>query len=70
MDDVDPPGPILGDTAPTAERIQTARRLLELHRRVNVPEPACNWCLKAWPCDDGAWSLRVLHRAQIERGLS
>lgn len=57
----------LGSTDPTAERIQLARRLRELHRRVCVPEPACQWCLRAWPCADERWSARVLSRAHGEQ---
>lgn len=61
-DDITPPTEI-GSTDPTAIKVATARRLLELHRRVFVPEPACQWCLKPYPCQDARWSIVVLQRA-------
>lgn len=68
MPEADSPGPLLGDVEPTAERVATARRFLQMHPRVFVPEPACQWCLKRYPCPDAAWAIRVLRRAQLERG--
>ena len=53
----------IGSPDPTPEKMALARRLLYLHRRVHVPEPACNWCLKPWPCADGRWATVVLQRA-------
>lgn len=55
--------PEIGSPDPTPEKVALARRLLELHRRVHVPEVACNWCLKPWPCADGRWATVVLQRA-------
>jgi hypothetical protein len=52
-------------TEPAAERVVTARALLEQHRRVYVPEPVCNWCLTRYPCSHAGWSMRVLRRAEI-----
>jgi hypothetical protein len=49
---------------PTPERVATARRLLELHTRICVPEPSCHWCFKAWPCPDVRWSTHVLARGR------
>ncbi len=68
MDETEPPEPLFGDTEPTAERIAAARRQLELHVRVCVPEPACQSCLTRYPCDSARWALRVLSLAKIERG--
>jgi hypothetical protein len=36
----------------TAAQIVEARQILQKRRRVCVPEPVCNWCLKTWPCPD------------------
>lgn len=48
-------------TAPTAERVATAWRLRELHRRRPDPfESICEWCLKPWPCADERWATRIL----------
>ena len=69
ISEADPPGPIPGDTEPTAERVMTARRLMQMHIRVYVPEPACQWCLKRYPCQDAAWAIRVLRRAERELGI-
>ena len=41
-----------GDNPVTAAQIVAARHILQKHRRVCVPEPVCNWCLKTWPCAD------------------
>jgi hypothetical protein len=41
----------------TAAQIVSAHEVVQIHRRVCVPEPVCNWCLKKWPCPDiaSAW---------------
>ncbi len=69
MTDADPPNELFGDTLPTAERIAAARRQLDMHIQVCVPEPACQWCLTRYPCGDAAWAIRVLRRAQLELGV-
>lgn len=33
-----------------ATKMQDARRVLEEHTRVCVPEPVCKGCLRRWPC--------------------
>lgn len=55
-----------GGTFPTPQRKATAIRLREMHQRVCVPEPACNFCLRPWPCPDVRWSQLVLDRAAAE----
>lgn len=69
MSETEPPTALFGDTEPTIERIAAARRQLDMHIRVCVPEPACQWCLTSWPCRDAGWAMRVVRRAQIEHGL-
>lgn len=69
MSEVEPPSELFSDTLPTAERIAAARRQLQMHIRVCVPEPACQWCLTNYPCEHAAWSIAVLRRAKIELGL-
>lgn len=59
-----PPTHNIGSTEPTAEKVATAGRLLDLHRAINIPmNNFCSWCLKAWPCPDVAWSEIVLARS-------
>jgi hypothetical protein len=58
-----PPPVEIGSTDPTPQKVQTARRLLELHRRVFIPVQACQWCLKPFPCADARWSIVVLQRS-------
>jgi hypothetical protein len=41
-----------GQRQVTAAQIVEARQVLQKHRRVCVPEPVCNGCLKKWPCPD------------------
>jgi hypothetical protein len=38
-------------------QVGAARLVMQEHRRVCVPEPACNGCLATWPCPDvvAAW---------------
>jgi hypothetical protein len=55
---------------PTPERIAAARRLLELHTRICVPEPSCQWCFKPWPCPDARWSEQVLTRGSANGVLA
>lgn len=57
----------LGSTEPSAERVMLAHRLRTMHSRICVPEPACRWCLRNWPCPDEQWSAKVLDRAANER---
>lgn len=53
---------------PTAEHVQTARRLLELHGEApddGTPvyrdgQQVCWWCLKRWPCQTVEWSQRTI----------
>jgi hypothetical protein len=40
--------------------VARARLVLREHRRVCVPEPACNGCLSIWPCADVVWAWSVL----------
>ena len=44
----------------TTVQVGAARRVLQEHRRVCVPEAVCNWCLTAWPCPDVVWAWHVL----------
>jgi len=63
-DDTPPPTDDLGSTDPTPEKVQTARRLIDLHRDIDIPfNSSCCWCLKAWPCPDVRWSETVLQRS-------
>lgn len=56
--------PDLPQLIPTTARLATARRLLELHTRICVPEPICHWCLRRWPCPDVRWSGQMLARGR------
>ena len=56
--------PDLPQFLPTPEHIATARRLLEAHTRIFVPEPSCHRCFKRWPCPDARWSQQVLTRGK------
>jgi hypothetical protein len=47
------------DRATSAEE-DAARQVLREHRRVCVPEPACNGCLATWPCPDVVWAWHTL----------
>jgi len=58
-----PPSDEIGSTEPTPTKVATARRLLEIHQRIWVPEEVCRQCLKPWPCADVRWSKVVLQRA-------
>lgn len=59
-----PPTHDVGGTEPTPDRVATARRLLGLHRSIDIPiNDFCGWCLKPWPCADIRWSKVVLTRA-------
>lgn len=62
-DDIPPPTEI-GSTNPTPGKVQIARRLLDLHRAINIPQNNfCSWCFKAWPCPDVQWSDTVIARS-------
>lgn len=50
----------IGTTEPTAQRVQTARRLQAMHERDG---DACWWCGHRWPCTAETWAGRVLKRA-------
>ncbi len=60
--------PELQSLVPTTERVATARRLLELHIRIGVPESICHWCLRRWPCPDVRWSRQMLERRRAVGG--
>jgi hypothetical protein len=51
-----------GDSGDEVTRtdVNAARLVLREHRRVCVPEPACNGCLKTWPCADVVWAWHLL----------
>jgi hypothetical protein len=52
-----------GSPEPTPEKVDTARRLLHLHREIGLTRNNfCSWCLKPWPCPDVRWSKVVLTR--------
>lgn len=62
--DVPKPPSEIGSTEPTLQKVATARRLLDLHRAIEIPvNDFCGWCLKPWPCADVRWSRVVLARA-------
>jgi len=49
---------------PQAHVVQTARRLLELHRQMPEPGEAFCWrCMKRWSCPDARWSAQILRLA-------
>lgn len=62
----------VGTSVPTAERVETARRLsgLRQHERVSGDDPHCWWCDYPWPCPTIRWITRVLQRASDARGRS
>jgi hypothetical protein len=49
-----------GHEPTTPAEDDAARRILQKHRRVCVPEPACNGCLRGWPCPDVVWAWHTL----------
>ena len=53
----------VGSTEPTPANVATARRLLKLHREIDIPRNNfCAWCLKPWPCAEVRWSRAVIAR--------
>ena len=62
----DPPPPASdpGAPDPTPEKIQTARRLIYLHRDAGIRfNNFCMYCLKASPCPSIQWANVVIARA-------
>lgn len=63
-DETPPPTHDIGGTDPTPTKVAMARRLLDLHRAIDIPvNNFCGWCLKPWPCADVRWSRVVIQRA-------
>jgi hypothetical protein len=59
-----PPEFYAGSPEPTAEKIATARRLMNCHREIELTRNnLCSWRLKPWPCADVRWANIVKHRA-------
>lgn len=60
-----------GSSEPTSANIQTARRLIAMHPRVNALDrasdallPICQYCAKPFPCADAQWAERIFAAAR------